>query len=76
MIKKTALFLVKSYRFFLPWRFFSFLSPVCRFQPTCSEYTYQAIDKYGILRGGFLSFRRIIKCHPWSEGGMDELDII
>lgn len=39
----------------------------CRFLPTCSEYSYQAIAKYGILKGGFLSLRRIISCHPWSK---------
>lgn len=39
----------------------------CRFIPTCSEYSYQAIAKYGILKGGFLSLKRIISCHPWSK---------
>jgi len=43
----------------------------CRFRPTCSEYTYQAIEKYGILRGGWLGLKRIVKCHPWSKGGKD-----
>lgn len=45
----------------------------CRFQPRCSEYAYQAIEKYGILRGGWLGLRRIVKCHPWSKGGLDPL---
>lgn len=44
---------------------------VCRFSPTCSEYTYQAIDKYGIIHGMWLSLRRITRCHPWSRGGPD-----
>jgi len=43
----------------------------CRFLPTCSEYAYQAIVKYGILRGGLLSLKRIIKCQPFSRGGID-----
>lgn len=43
----------------------------CRFQPTCSEYTYQAINRYGIIRGSALGLKRIIKCHPWSRGGYD-----
>lgn len=44
---------------------------ICRFKPTCSEYTYQAIEKYGILRGGLLGLRRVLRCHPWSKGGYD-----
>ena len=45
----------------------------CRFQPTCSEYSLQAIEKYGIIRGCLLSLKRIIRCHPWSKGGKDFL---
>jgi len=53
---------------------FLFLSDsACRFTPSCSEYTYQAISKYGIMRGGILGLKRIIKCHPWSMGGYDPL---
>ena len=43
----------------------------CRFQPTCSEYTRQAIEKYGILRGMAQGFWRILRCNPWSKGGWD-----
>lgn len=43
----------------------------CRFSPTCSEYTYQAIDRYGILRGSIMGLTRILRCHPWSKGGLD-----
>lgn len=46
----------------------------CRFYPTCSEYTKQAIDKYGIIRGSFKGIKRIIKCNPFSKGGVDKLD--
>ena len=47
--------------------------PACRFSPTCSNYSYQAIDKYGILKGGLLSLKRIFKCHPLHPGGTDNL---
>jgi len=43
----------------------------CRFTPTCSEYTYQTIEKHGIIRGLYLGFIRIFRCHPWCKGGYD-----
>ena len=46
---------------------------VCRFTPTCSEYTYQAIDRYGIIIGSWLGLKRIIRCHPWNKGGFDPI---
>ena len=45
----------------------------CKFYPSCSAYGYQAIAKYGVIRGGLLATRRIVRCHPWSHGGIDEL---
>jgi hypothetical protein len=45
--------------------------PSCRFTPTCSHYTLDALKKYGILKGGWLGFRRIIRCHPWGGSGYD-----
>ncbi len=45
----------------------------CRFAPTCSQYTYEAIVKYGVLKGSFIGLRRIVRCHPWNEGGYDPL---
>lgn len=45
--------------------------PSCRFYPSCSEYSYQAIEKYGALRGGWMGIRRISRCHPWNPGGFD-----
>ena len=47
------------------------LGPSCRFTPTCSQYAVEAIQKYGPLKGSWLAFKRIIKCHPWGGCGHD-----
>ena len=47
------------------------LGPSCRFTPTCSHYAVEAIQKYGPFKGGWLSFKRILKCHPWGGSGYD-----
>ena len=49
----------------IPHKLFPALS-VCIFEPTCSEYTYQAVDRYGVFRGSWLGFKRILRCGPWS----------
>jgi uncharacterized protein len=50
------------------------LPPSCRFQPTCSEYAYEAVDKYGILRGGRLAIWRILRCNPFGGSGYDPVE--
>jgi hypothetical protein len=45
----------------------------CRFYPSCSEYSKQAIGKYGAVKGIFLATKRILRCNPWSKGGVDEV---
>jgi hypothetical protein len=47
------------------------LGPACRFEPTCSEYAYQAISAHGFTRGGLLAIKRILRCHPFNPGGFD-----
>ncbi len=54
-----------------------FVSPIlpasCRFHPSCSQYTLEAVTRYGVVRGGWLGFRRLIRCHPFNPGGFDPL---
>ncbi len=66
-MKKVALGLIRFYKRFIS----PMLPPSCIYHPSCSEYTYQAIDKYGLLRGGWLGFKRILRCHPFARGGYD-----
>ncbi len=65
-MKSVILFLIDIYRYIS-----KFTPPVCRFTPTCSEYTRQAVLKYGVLKGLYLGGKRILKCHPLNEGGYD-----
>ena len=66
-MKFLALGLIKFYR--------AAVSPYkracCRFYPTCSEYALEVIEKYGVLKGGYLAARRILRCHPFHAGGFD-----
>ncbi len=59
--------LIKGYRQFISPLF----PPSCRFQPTCSQYALEAIDKFGGLKGSWLTVKRILRCHPFSPGGYD-----
>ena len=58
---------IKAYRYLLS----PFLGNNCRFHPSCSEYTETAIRRFGPLRGTWLGIRRLGRCHPWHEGGID-----
>jgi putative membrane protein insertion efficiency factor len=67
VFREAGIILIKGYR-----RFFSpMLPPSCRFTPSCSLYTLQAIEKYGLLKGILMGARRLLRCHPFSEGGYD-----
>jgi putative membrane protein insertion efficiency factor len=67
MIKAALVAVVKGYRlFFSPW-----LGSSCRFEPTCSAYALQALERFGAAKGGYLMLARIGRCHPWCEGGHD-----
>lgn len=55
------------------WILSPFLGAHCRFYPSCSHYALVAIEKYGALSGGFLTVKRLLKCHPWHCGGIDHV---
>jgi uncharacterized protein len=65
--RRIALWLLRFYKRFLS----PLLPPMCRFEPTCSVYTMQAVDKYGVLRGVWLGMKRLGRCHPFNPGGWD-----
>ena len=67
-MKKLLVKMINIYQ-----KFSSMTPPTCRFYPTCSQYTKEAILKYGVLKGCFLGAKRILKCHPFHPGGYDPL---
>ncbi|MBL7078259.1 membrane protein insertion efficiency factor YidD [Candidatus Shapirobacteria bacterium] len=80
MIKKLLLGLIRFYQAHLNFnnslaKSLFLTDRACRFTPTCSAYAHQAIETHGILRGLFLSLKRIIRCHPWSKGGWDPIKV-
>ncbi|MFH1841250.1 MAG: membrane protein insertion efficiency factor YidD [Candidatus Nealsonbacteria bacterium] len=66
-MKSIFLKLIRSYQVIVS----PFLGKRCRFYPSCSEYFYQAVKKYGLFKGFFQGLIRIIKCNPWNPGGVD-----
>jgi putative membrane protein insertion efficiency factor len=65
--RQLLIVLVRGYRLLLkPW-----LGNACRFEPTCSAYALQALQRHGALRGSALASGRILRCHPWCQGGLD-----
>lgn len=79
-MKKLLILIIKFYRRFLSplkisfYHLFSFSSTDnigCRFYPTCSEYSIEAIEKYGAFKGLIISIKRILRCNPFNEGGYD-----
>nr|WP_307774727.1 membrane protein insertion efficiency factor YidD [uncultured Cetobacterium sp.] len=66
-MKKIILSIIKFYQKYIS----IFLGKNCIFQPTCSKYTYDAIEIHGIVKGIYLGIKRILRCHPYSKGGYD-----
>ncbi|MGB9681357.1 MAG: membrane protein insertion efficiency factor YidD [bacterium] len=69
MVKRLILKLIRFYKLFIS----PILGKNCRFYPTCSDYTYQAIERYGVRKGIWIGLKRIIRCHPYNPGGYDPL---
>jgi len=68
-MKRLVVGIIVFYRTVLsPWK-----APCCRFVPTCSEYALLAIDKYGVWKGLLLTSKRLLKCHPFHDGGYDPI---
>jgi uncharacterized protein len=65
--KTVVLALLRGYK----WMISPMLSPACRYVPSCSEYAMEAVDRYGVLRGGRMAIWRLLRCHPFSKGGLD-----
>lgn len=70
-MKKIYLALLKIYKLSFSFLLKHLFGGGCRYQPTCSEYGADAVERFGILKGTTLSFKRILRCHPFSKGGFD-----
>ena len=66
-MKNILILLIKGYRKFIS----PLMPPSCRFRPTCSEYTLEAVEKFGAVQGSWLGIKRIFRCHPFHPGGYD-----
>jgi uncharacterized protein len=65
--RSFVLGLLRGYR----WALSPLLLPACRYIPTCSEYAMEAVDRFGVFRGGLMAMRRVLRCHPFVQGGYD-----
>jgi putative membrane protein insertion efficiency factor len=66
-MRHVAALLIRIYQ----WTVSPLLGPTCRFYPSCSNYALEAVRRFGILQGGWLTVRRLGRCHPWHPGGFD-----
>ncbi len=66
-MRRFLIFLIYCYRMAIS----PFLGNHCRFYPSCSSYAQEAIERHGVIKGSWLTLRRLSRCHPWHEGGLD-----
>lgn len=67
LVRRCCILLIKTYQYLVS----PFLGPSCRFYPSCSAYTVEAIETHGVIKGIWLGIKRIAKCHPGHPGGVD-----
>lgn len=67
MLRHPVVWLIRIYQ----WTLSPYLGAHCRFQPTCSQYASEAVQRHGAFRGLYLAIRRVLRCHPFSSGGHD-----
>jgi putative membrane protein insertion efficiency factor len=70
-MRHVATLLIRIYQ----WTVSPLLGPRCRFHPSCSNYALEAINRFGVLRGGWLAVKRLGRCHPWHPGGLDPVPL-
>ena len=66
-MRRIVIFFITLYQYLIS----PLLGPRCRYYPTCSEYAQTAVGRFGVFRGGWMAMKRIGRCHPWHEGGID-----
>ncbi|MBC7438177.1 MAG: membrane protein insertion efficiency factor YidD [Bdellovibrionales bacterium] len=71
MIRAFLIYLVKAYRLLLS----PSLGSACRFEPTCSAYSLQSLEQHGAAAGSYLTLARLVRCHPWCDGGHDPVPL-
>ncbi|KTD76487.1 putative membrane protein insertion efficiency factor [Legionella waltersii] len=69
MLQQIVCLPIKMYQYFIS----PMISPCCRFHPSCSDYMQGAINHYGVCKGLWMGSKRLLKCHPWAEGGFDPI---
>jgi putative membrane protein insertion efficiency factor len=67
IVRTFVLGLLRGYK----WALSPLFPPACRYVPTCSEYAMEAVDRYGVVRGGLITIGRLLRCHPFVHGGYD-----
>jgi putative membrane protein insertion efficiency factor len=75
MLKSAAQYAVVQLLQGYKWLVSPLLPPACRYVPTCSEYAIEAVERYGVLRGGVMGMWRVLRCHPFVKGGYDPVPL-